>query len=187
MATEVILLTELTATEKQRFWAKVNMDGPPHPTDTSQGKCWLWTASIIQGGYGGFNIRQKTRKAHRISFFLANGFDALPLCMHSCDRPRCVNPRHLSAGTSSQNAVDMFTRGRGVRQCGDMNFARRHPELVKRGEKNGLALLTDQKVREIRTRYATGRETLKQLAPHFGVTFHCIWRVVKRKSWAHVV
>lgn len=187
MPNATIPLAELTAKDKERFWAKVNKDGPIHPYDATQGQCWLWTACDMMGGYGWFRIKRKGIKAHRISFFLANGFDAMPLCLHSCDRPRCVNPAHLSQGTSRQNTVDMFKRGRGNSPRGDAHFRRRFPELVKRGERVANALLTDSKVREIRARYATGRETLKELAPHFGVTFHCIWRVVKRKSWAHVV
>lgn len=32
--------------------------------------------------------------------------------MHSCDNPRCVNPSHISEGTSKDNRADSVAKGR---------------------------------------------------------------------------
>jgi hypothetical protein len=32
--------------------------------------------------------------------------------MHSCDKPKCINPDHLSVGTYANNTQDALTKGR---------------------------------------------------------------------------
>lgn len=67
--------------------------------------CWLWTASVRNGGYGQLNVDGKIVGAHRVSYELHNGL--IPendsyhgMCvLHKCDTPRCVNPEHLFLGT----------------------------------------------------------------------------------------
>ncbi len=54
-----------------------------------------------------------------------------------------------------------------------------------RGERNGRAKLTLQKVREIRARAASG-ESFASIARATGTSATCIWNVVNRRRWAHV-
>lgn len=186
MPNATIPLAELTPKDKERFWAKVNKDGPIHPYDATHGQCWLWTAAQIGEGYGCFSMHSKSVKAHRVSYVLANGSEAMPYCLHSCDRRLCVNPAHLRPGTPKDNGEDMAKRGRCADRRGDLNFAHRHPELMPRGEAVGTAILTEARVRKIRSDYSCGY-TLKQIAAEEGIHFTTVWLVVKRIRWAHVV
>lgn len=54
-----------------------------------------------------------------------------------------------------------------------------------RGEKASSAVLTEDKVKQIKILHKQGL-TQAALGRHFGVTRGCIWRIIKRKSWAHV-
>ena len=78
-------------------------------TDKS-GDCWLWTASTNELGYGQMNVGGKHRKAHRISYELANGPIPKGLMIdHICHTPSCVRPEHLRLATSKQNQENRIT------------------------------------------------------------------------------
>jgi hypothetical protein len=81
-----------------RFLAKVNK------TET----CWLWTAWIERNGYGRFWLDGRQHGAHRVAYELYVG--AIPADLeidHLCRVRHCVNPAHLEAVTSSENARRM--------------------------------------------------------------------------------
>ena len=58
-------------------------------------------------------------------------------------------------------------------------------QTFTRGEKNGHAVLTEDRVREIRKRVANG-ETQISLSREFGVSKSQVSQIVKRESWSHV-
>ena len=167
----------LTRTPAERFWEKVNKDGPTPAHDPALGPCWLWTASVNVAGYGQFGIGggNKHKKAHRVSYELANGPIPDELCvLHKCDNPPCVNPGHLYAGTQKDNGLDRAARGRTVAP---------HP----RGEAQWQAKLTEEKVREIRRRCATRSPENRIVAEEMGITIYTIGDILRRKTWKHVV
>ena len=57
---------------------------------------------------------------------------------------------------------------------------------TRRGEDNGHAKLSEQKVIEIRARYAAGGVLIRALALEFGVTETSVSGAIHRKTWKHV-
>jgi HNH endonuclease len=103
-------------TAEERFWSKVNKDGPVPEHRPELGPCWIWTASINKGtGYGQFfPKRGEGMDAHRYSYLLAHG--SIPEkhdVHHMCLVRKCCRPGHLAATTRSQNLAERMNR-RGV-------------------------------------------------------------------------
>jgi len=76
------------------------------------GECLVWDPlrRNIENGYG--RVGPGERLAHCIAFELAGG--VLPnrqVVLHSCDNKGCIEPRHLRAGTQSENIREAFERG----------------------------------------------------------------------------
>lgn len=55
-----------------------------------------------------------------------------------------------------------------------------------RGERNGRAILTPNKVRSIKRKYATGKTSLSRLGKLYGVSPTTIHRIVRGESWSHL-
>lgn len=153
---------QLSDVETARFWAKVDRRGPD--------ECWLWIGAKKGHGYGRF----KHRRAHRVSFELHHRLLALGECvLHRCDVPSCCNPKHLWAGSQQENMADMLKKGR-------------HGRGAPRGEKHGVAKLTENQVLMIRARYANGGITQKSLATEIGIDQTLVSMIVMRKIWRHI-
>ncbi len=145
-----------------RFVARIAIREP--------GECWHWTGGAGRDGYGRIAIDRRPRGAHRVSLELATGKPLGDLhALHSCDRPGCVNPAHLRAGTHKDNMAERSEKGRGSRQ---------------QGEKHGMSKLTAEKVREIRR--LRGEVTQKEVARRFGVTVPMISRIQLGRNWSHI-
>ena len=173
----------ISAETIERFWKKVNKNGPTQPHMSSQ--CWEWMAAKCKG-YGSFAVRRKTFVAHRISFVLSGGIlmDGNLAC-HRCDNPSCVRPDHIFSGTHADNSLDRAEKGRTAK--GHRSGALKHPERRPRGEMHGKSKLTEEKVIQIRSRYAAGGISKRALAVDFGVTNTSILSVIARKTWTHVL
>ena len=83
---------------KQRFWKHIDKRGPD--------ECWLWQKSLREG-YGAFRTAQRSISAHRLAYVLDNSLNLEDIngwfVLHSCDTPRCCNPKHLRLGTQQDN------------------------------------------------------------------------------------
>jgi len=66
-----------------------------------------------KGNVDGYGHRGKI-KLHRYVYELYNGSPA-KLVMHTCDNPRCLNPKHLVAGDWGLNNKDRAAKGRSAK------------------------------------------------------------------------
>lgn len=175
---------KLTEKDIQRFWSKVDRNGPIPVHNPEIGNCWQWTGTVCHDGYGVFAVRHHIqRRSHRIAFAVTRGSEATKLVLHHCDNPLCVRPDHLRDGTVKQNSEDAKKRGRLA--TGDRNGTRKFPERLKRGADNWQSKLTDAQVIEIRTRYATCTIGQVALGKEFGVTHTLIGIIVRGEGWKH--
>ena len=95
-----------------RFWSKVNKEGPIPKHCPELGPCWVWTGNVDAHGYGGLGHHER---AHRVAWTIA--FGPIPQgksVLHHCDNPPCVRADgHLFLGTQVVNLADMQAKGRG--------------------------------------------------------------------------
>ena len=152
-------------TLEERFWAKVNKNGAK--VENMQTCCWEWIASTGTDGYGVFGI--KDRAAHAFSYELAYG----PIerdedgkrklwVLHKCDNRKCCRPDHLFLGTAKDNTHDAAIKGRLSTK------------------------MNPDKVKTTRELYKTGKYSTRALGKIFGVDGNTIWKIIHRRTWAHV-
>lgn len=133
--------------------------------------CWEWMAGTNSKGYG---VIGKGRRvdgldyAHRVSYMTYVGDipDGHDVC-HSCDNPKCVNPKHLFVGTRKDNMQDCVSKGRTNKPIGES-----HPK----------ALLTEKDVLRIRA----SNETNKALAKKYQMSVSGIRSARVGISWKHI-
>lgn len=97
-------MPKLSQDDIDKFWSMVDVK-------EDKAECWDWKF----GGerYGHFKFKGVSYKSNRIAFFISTGKDPENMeVMHSCHRPKCSNPNHLSLGTHWDNMQDMKNSGR---------------------------------------------------------------------------
>lgn len=107
----------------KRFRDQVDRRGPD--------ECWPWTGTRNHG-YGVMMFRRVMYRANRLAVLIDRG--PIPpgfMACHTCDNRPCCNPAHLYVGTAMDNSRDAVERDRRPR--GDSHWARRNPDLVRRG------------------------------------------------------
>lgn len=157
----------------QRFWDKVDKNGPIPSHAPDLGPCWVWTRSRNRGGYGLFRVGGACRLAHRFAWFLHYRRWPEPQALHRCDGGSlgCVRISHLYEGDDLTNAHDKLERGRW--------------RSGAKGERNGLAKLCAADIPEIRAALARG-ESKCSLGRRFGVDPSAIYAIAKGLTWSHV-
>ena len=126
--------------------------------------CWIAACGLTRQGYSRMMVNYELDLGHRWSYLIFKG--PIPegaVVRHTCDRPSCVCPDHLLAGSQSDNIRDAVLRGRYV-------------------QNRGGAKLTEDDVTAIRA--STGR--VKDLAARYGVCRDTIGKLRAGKTWAHV-
>jgi len=141
-----------------RFYNKIQID----PIT----RCWNWTASLTNDGYGQFGINGTSgRRAHRISYQYFYDVDPgrFDVC-HECDNPKCVNPNHLWLGTMQDNVTDMINKGRAYN-----------------------AALTSNDVRQILIDiWNDVYRDVDQICLTYNITRASIYQILNGKSWKSI-
>lgn len=141
-----------------QFWANT----APEPNNG----CLLWAAGVDDDGYGITNALGRSMRAHRVAWQVQRGdIPAGMQVLHRCDVPPCVNVDHLFLGTSRDNRLDQWKKGRS---CA--------------GERNGRAKLKASDIAEIRTAFSYGT-TRAALARKHDVTWRTISLIVSGFGW----
>lgn len=129
--------------DTSRFWSKVRK------TDT----CWLWVGSNNDSGYGTMTIHSRSYRPSRISYAMHKADPIGLKVLHTCDNPKCVNPKHLFLGTDQDNSDDKVAKGR-----------------QQKGERHWNNKLTNTERSEI----LSSSNSISDLADRYGVTPSCI-------------
>jgi len=140
---------------------------------TIANSCIISPYAVQPSGYAQVEIKGKTIRHHRLVYCLSRGIPLAAIAgmtvMHRCDVRNCVNPEHLVLGTTQDNINDKVAKGRQAK-----------------GVTNAKAKLTESQVIIIRTLYAAGRHSLRDLAAIYGVGYTVISNIVNRKRWTHI-
>lgn len=92
------VLKERARPLSEKFWEKVNKNGPISEYRPDFDPCWLWTAAVNAKGYGIMCVKNGTTMAHRISYNIHLGqVPSGKQIDHLCRVRNCVNPKHLEA------------------------------------------------------------------------------------------
>lgn len=76
-----------------------------------EGDCLLWKKTLSDRGYPLIYHDGKTRRTHRVVFYLYHGhIDDDCVIHHICANRSCINPDHLQAITSQENTAEMLER-----------------------------------------------------------------------------
>ncbi len=140
----------------------------------SESGCIEYQFARDSNGYGRFWYNGQMRLAHRVAWELLRGPvpDGLFVC-HDCDNPCCVNVEHLFLGTQFDNMSDCASKGR------------LEGRDTPRGESHWNTNLSEADVVAMRSLYSSGR-SMQSLADEYGTTKQTVWRIIRRKVWAHV-
>lgn len=85
-------------TLEERFWSKVNKNGPW--CDELQSNCWEWTSATTYGGYGLFSLDGRMKGAPQVAYLLTFGrIREGQVVFHECANIGCQNPAHFTLTT----------------------------------------------------------------------------------------
>ena len=129
--------------------------------------CIIWPKALNANGYGRLWHDGKAHNTHRMALRMAKGAPPHPsmlACHGECHNRACVNPRHLSWQTSSENAQDKKRDG------------------TSRGPR---AMLTFEQAEDIRLKYVTGEYSLRALGREYGVDGSAIRHIVEHNSYVY--
>jgi hypothetical protein len=78
--------------DSERFWGKVNKNGPVPEHRPELGPCWVWTGATSKG----YGIASRSTRAHRMALSLSGiPLEVGKVCDHLCRNRCCVNPEHI--------------------------------------------------------------------------------------------
>lgn len=101
------IAAHITQKRLDRWWGRVDKNGPLPEEREWLGPCWLWGGHVRKDGYGAISLMAKTRYAHRVFWAIEHG-DPAPGAFidHLCMVRHCVNVSHMREAdrvTNGQN------------------------------------------------------------------------------------
>lgn len=135
-------------TEAERFWEKVDKQGPMIETRFDLGPCFLWTAVLTEYGYGKFALTRnadekfRTVSAHiwvltDAKIVIPKGYETDHLCHtlsstcgggKTCPHRACVSLLHLEVVTRHEN---MYRGLSPAAKCARQNYCKYGHEFTK--------------------------------------------------------
>lgn len=132
--------------------------------------CIIWPFGLNRYGRGYMAIKGRSLEAHRAVCIAINGQPPTPKheVAHSCGKGHlgCINPKHLSWKTHTENEADKLVHG-----------------TRRRGTTIPWSLLTERQVLDIRKRNANG-EKQTWLAREYGTSDNTIGKICRGETWA---
>lgn len=138
-----------------------------------EGDCWICTSHAKdKDGYPQIYRNGRHWKLTRWVYNVVNGdLQEDLVILHSCDNPSCMNPTHLSQGSSLDNVTDKYEKGR------DNNV---------RGENIGTSVLSNRDVWEIKHLLKYTKMYQKEIGYLYGVTQTTIGCIKRGELWSHI-
>lgn len=136
-----------------------------------ENECWPWLGLFSGSDYGQLYAFKKQWPVHRLSYMLHKG--EIPegfLVRHTCDNPRCVNPKHLELGTHVENALDYAER------C-SLSERKLNSECVK---------VIKYLIKENKKKMVSNKKLVQKLAKFHKVSCPTISNIIRGKTWAWV-
>lgn len=135
------------------------------------GTIWRRLKPDSSGTYLTVALSRKTRHVHRLVLEAFVG--PCPHGMEAC---------HFPSRDTNNNAVSNLRWDTHIENVSHKVLHGTH----LRGLRNPKCKLTPQQVRAIRIIYEAGGVQQSDIAALYGVTRQLIWRIIKRKCWAHL-
>lgn len=138
-----------------------------------------WVGRILtpvpnsKGYFGVALYRDGKRHYGAVHILVARAF-----CQRSEERT-CVNHKHGIVTDNRATELEWCTHKENTAHAYKTGLM-----APLKGASNGASILTQEKVDEIRRRYAAGGIPMRVLAEEFGVINQTIWCVIRRKTWA---
>lgn len=119
-------------------------------------QCWPWNAALNEHGYGVF-AWVEDRLAHRAAYRLFVGpIAAGAVVRHTCDNPRCVNPKHLVSGTQADNMADAVERDR-------ISFGESHGQVKLSEAEARFIVESDELAEDLATRFSVHPDLVRMI------------------------
>lgn len=128
-----------------------------------KGDCWVWQKSVDSYGYPQTKFKGMNKLVGRLVLIYLYGEQPGKVTRHSCDNRACINPEHISYGTTIENNNDTLNRS---------------PRCKNRK-------LWPKQVIEIRNLIEQGERNVT-IAERFGVAPNTISQIRTGDHWSHI-
>lgn len=156
----------------KRFW----------PNTIRSGDCLIWTGKCNISNQPVCRFDGKEVRVRRLVYrFTCGDLPDDMFVLMTCRNSRCLSQYHMRRASKAERDANLANSA----SIGDQHRSRTHPELLLRGERNGHAKLTEEKVRTIRELRCQGM-TLEAIAQSVGSPMTTVHSVVSGRTWAHV-